>query len=58
MWLIKNTNKATRWWIASPSSGGSNYPIFVDYRGYFSYVDAYDTSCGFRPVVVIPKASL
>ena len=58
MWFIHETSKAVSYWLAAPSSYSPYALCEIAYSGALSGTYATDTVLGFRPIVVIPKASI
>lgn len=58
MWLRKDNNKAYGYWLAAPSSNDAYTVRYVHFGGYVYGSGVDNGSRGFRPVVVIPKASI
>ena len=54
-WVRTGTDKAYAYWLASPSSNFSSYVRHVYCNGYVNSINVSNASCGFRPLVSIPK---
>ena len=58
MWVKTAIEKASGYWLASPSSFGKGRLLFVHRQGILNSYSIDGSSWGFRPLVAIPKSSL
>ena len=58
MWVIQRISKAYECWVAAPSASGTDNLVRVSCNSDLSSMDPCADYSGFRPVVVIPKASI